>query len=285
LTISWFIEGITWALVCSQSCQVNRFGVVKPTQTLMFPDAKPLVERLGRDFFRQLPARPGVYLMRDRAEAIVYVGKAKNLRQRLGSYRVANPDRVPKRLLRLLKSVERIELEECADEAAALAREAELLLELKPRFNRAGVWSAPPKVLAWRRAGEGIELGVLNAAETGWEHHGPLRGGSGVMFTCLVRLLWALAYPERGLTGMPAGWFHGHLPERVELLGQGEVVATWIAGLTCGQGSELITAELPTKLAESYTGGQFTLLSEDLERLVNYFRPLPASFTKGIPVF
>ena len=47
----------------------------------------------------------------------------------------------------------------------------------------------------------------------------------------------------------------------------------------------MITTELPAKLAESYKGGQLMLLSEDLERLVKYFRPLPASFTKGIPVF
>ena len=32
-------------------------------QALLFPDPRPLVERLGRDFFRRLPEDPGVYLM------------------------------------------------------------------------------------------------------------------------------------------------------------------------------------------------------------------------------
>src|ERR1700683_3223656 len=89
-------------------------------QSLLFPDPRPLVERLGRDFFRQLPERPGVYLMRDAADALLYVGKAKNLRQRLGHYRVANPDRMPRRHLRMLRAVERIEIQECDNESSAL---------------------------------------------------------------------------------------------------------------------------------------------------------------------
>src|SRR5262245_43836461 len=97
------------------------------TQILLFPDPKPLVERFGAGFFRQLPECPGVYLMRDAKETALYVGKARNLRKRLCSYRVANPERMPRRLLRLLRLVERIDLEPCSDESNALAREAELL--------------------------------------------------------------------------------------------------------------------------------------------------------------
>src|SRR5258706_1199300 len=100
-------------------------------QLLLLPDPRPLVERLGQQFFRQAPESPGVYLMRDAADAVVYVGKAKNLRKRLGSYRVANPERLKRRQLRLLHSVASIELQECADEPSALARESELLLSLR----------------------------------------------------------------------------------------------------------------------------------------------------------
>src|ERR1041385_3990947 len=112
-------------------------------QMLMFPDPRPLVERFGPEFFRQLPEGPGVYLMRDARDVVLYVGKAKNLRQRLNAYRVANPDRMPRRHLRLLRAVVRIELQKYPDEASALARESELLLALKPRFNRAGTWRGP----------------------------------------------------------------------------------------------------------------------------------------------
>ncbi len=236
---------------------------VNGAQTLMFPDARPLVERLGINFFRQLPRRPGVYLMRDGAEAIVYVGKAKDLRQRLGNYRVANPDRVPKRLLRLLKCVVRIEYQECADEAAALAREAELLRELKPRFNRAGVWPAPPRFLLWRLREERLELRLVAEVEAGWEVQGPLKGGAAVMFATLVRVLWVMAWPGRALQEMPTGWFHGRVPEVVELPGETEV---FLNGLLCGEFSSQESAE---RLSMSW---QREVFQEDAEAVVKYFR-------------
>src|SRR3977135_3680562 len=97
-------------------------------QSRLFPDPQPLVERLGHDFCRQLPQTPGVYLMRNRAAEVLYVGKAKNLRKRVCSYRVANPERMARRTLRLLRLVEHIGWEECSDEHSALQRESELLL-------------------------------------------------------------------------------------------------------------------------------------------------------------
>src|SRR5438046_1372219 len=119
-------------------------------QMLLFPDPRPLVEILGPAFFRDAPQNPGVYLMRDSFDQILYVGKARNLKKRLGSYRVANPDRLRRRHLKLLRAVARIELRECVTEAAALATESELLRSLRPRFNRAGTWPAPPRCLSWR---------------------------------------------------------------------------------------------------------------------------------------
>src|SRR5882762_6350323 len=130
-------------------------------QLLLLPDLRSLVERLGQEFFRQAPERPGVYLMHDAADTVVYVGKAKNLRKRLDSYRVANPERLKRRQLRLLQAVARVELQECADETSALARESELLLSLRPRFNRAGTWPQTPRFLTWRVKSEGLELAVM----------------------------------------------------------------------------------------------------------------------------
>ena len=111
-------------------------------QLWLFPPPKPLVERLGKDFFRTLPSRPGVYLMCGAREGVLYVGKARNLRRRLSSYRVANPERLPRRIIRLLHQVTRIEWDECRSEQAAAAREEGLICVLAPKFNAAGkVWA------------------------------------------------------------------------------------------------------------------------------------------------
>ena len=190
---------------------------VPASQTLLFPDPRPLVERLGHDFFRQVTRRPGVYLMHDAAGLVLYVGKAKNLRQRLGSYRVANPDRLGRRHLRLLRQVARIDVQECLDEAAALAREAELLLALKPKFNRAGVWPATPRYFLWRRIGNQLEFALAETPADGWQAFGPC--GSGIVYlrAALVRLLWLALHPGLGATAMPAGWVQGRLGEIVAL--------------------------------------------------------------------
>ena len=116
-------------------------------QLLLIADPRPLDERLGRAFFREAPKRPGVYLMRDAADRVLYVGKARNLQQRLRNYRIANPDRMSRRQLRMVREVARIEFQFCPSEAAALKRESKLLLSLKPRFNRAGVWPGKTRFL------------------------------------------------------------------------------------------------------------------------------------------
>ena len=207
-------------------------------QTLLFLDPRPLVERLGEEFFRQLPARPGVYLMQDPAQVVLYVGKAKSLRQRLSHYRVANPDRMGRRHLRLLRQVVRIELQECADEIAALAREAELLQSLKPKFNRAGVWPATPRFLVWRWIGQRLELAISESPANGWQGFGPFGGGVVYLRAALVRLLWYALNPVAGSITMPHGWLHGRLGTiatiTVDQRGVDSVLIKLFAGDTAG---------------------------------------------------
>jgi predicted GIY-YIG superfamily endonuclease len=181
-------------------------------QLRFWPDPQPLVDRLGAQFFRELPECPGVYLMEDGTERVLYVGKAKSLRHRLGSYRVANPERMARRTLRLLRLVQRVRWEELPDEASALRRESELLLALRPRFNRAGVWPGQLRYLAWRRQPNGVAL-TISAALTGrWEGIGPFRGGVIPLHHAVARLLWCRLYPERGISDLPVGWAHGGIP-------------------------------------------------------------------------
>src|ERR1051325_2456706 len=186
-------------------------------QMLLLPDDRPLVDRLGLSFFRDAPEAPGVYLMRDADDAVVYVGKAKNLKKRLGAYRVANPDRIRRRHLRLLRAVRRIELQPCADEAAAVTRESELVPGLRPRCNRSGTWPGKPKFLVWRMSSGGLELAIATEPHPDWFACGPMGMAAFGIRASLVRLLWCALYPDRGLTEMPAGWFRGRLPEIVTI--------------------------------------------------------------------
>ncbi len=233
------------------------------SQMLLFADPRPLVERLGVEFFRQAPPRPGVYLMRDRADMVLYVGKAKNLRKRLTSYRVANPDRLRPRHLRLLRAVERIELEECTDESAALARESELLRSLRPRFNRAGTWPGLPRFVAWRLTEGGLALAVAAEAKAEWHCFGPFGASAFGLRAALARLLWYALEPERHLWEMPAGWFSGRLGE----------IAT--IPRPVGQGTDLETAG--RLLDELFAGRAAPLVEWAHERTAAQTHPFEAA--------
>jgi len=241
---------------------------MQPQQQRFWPDPQPLVQRLGRAFFRHLPAAPGVYLMHGAANTVLYVGKAKSLRHRLGSYRVANPERMKRRTLRLLGLVERIAWEECADESAALRREAELLLTLKPRFNRAGVWPGPKHFLAWRPRPGGLELAVVPAPEDGWSAVGPFGAQVRHLHRALVRLLWCRFHPDASLAGMPAGWLEGGHGSRVLLPAPSAELAAEAArhliGVVAGNESEF-PKWLPPPAAYAQT-----IQDEDLDFVIKH---------------
>jgi predicted GIY-YIG superfamily endonuclease len=145
---------------CRPPSSIDKRNTMSSSQPFLFAPEKPLVKRLGKRFFKKIPQQAGVYKMHDAEGKIVYIGKAKNLKQRLQDYRVANPERMSRRHLRLLQEVTRIEFDLCLNESAALKHEAKLIRELKPKFNKAGVWQGKPQFLVWRFTEQAIEFSV-----------------------------------------------------------------------------------------------------------------------------
>jgi len=83
---------------------------------------------------RLAPTSPGVYRMLNAASDVLYVGKAKNVRKRLSSYaRVAAPQ--PARILRMIAATVTVEIISTTTETEALLLEANLIKQLRPRFN------------------------------------------------------------------------------------------------------------------------------------------------------
>ncbi|MFN4259906.1 MAG: excinuclease ABC subunit UvrC [Gemmataceae bacterium] len=93
------------------------------------PGAPPPAEKV-----KQFPAAPGVYLMKDVQGRVLYVGKAKNLRNRAGHYftKAAAEDLRTADLVKLIADIDYIEAE---SEVDALLLEARLVKDIQPRFN------------------------------------------------------------------------------------------------------------------------------------------------------
>ncbi len=97
---------------------------VRPTGTLFLDTA------WKRDF----PDKPGVYLMKDSNGQVIYVGKAKCLKDRLASY-YSQPLGYTRKMDGLLQNVKEIETRVLGSELEALLVESQLIKELQPAYN------------------------------------------------------------------------------------------------------------------------------------------------------
>ena len=84
---------------------------------------------------RAFPQTPGVYLMKDGAGRVIYVGKAKNLRSRAGSYFLKAAAEDP-RTAGLVREIRDIECLEAETEIDALLIEARLVKDIQPKYNK-----------------------------------------------------------------------------------------------------------------------------------------------------
>lgn len=83
---------------------------------------------------KDFPQTPGVYLMKNAIEKIIYVGKAKNLRSRVRSYFQDSKDHSPKTKL-LVRQIEKVDYILTATEVEAFLLEASLIKKHRPRYN------------------------------------------------------------------------------------------------------------------------------------------------------
>lgn len=86
-----------------------------------------------RAALKTMPLTPGVYRMLDAKDTVLYVGKAKNLKNRVTSYAVGS--NLSNRIARMVAQVARVEIVTCGSEAEALLTEASLIKRHNPRYN------------------------------------------------------------------------------------------------------------------------------------------------------
>ena len=85
---------------------------------------------------RDTPHKPGVYLMRDRLGGIIYVGKARDLKKRVGNYFMPSRKmRADRKTRALIDSIEDFDLQIVRNEQEALILESKLIKQYRPRYN------------------------------------------------------------------------------------------------------------------------------------------------------
>jgi excinuclease ABC subunit C len=113
----------------------DRFNEEKSTYAVRGTDAPDLETGVAaiRNVLKTLPVRPGVYRMQDARGDVLYVGKAKALKNRVTNY--TQIDRLSKRLQRMVSQTRSMTIVTTNNEAEALLLEAQLIKRYRPPYN------------------------------------------------------------------------------------------------------------------------------------------------------
>ncbi|MEN3940918.1 excinuclease ABC subunit UvrC [Prosthecobacter sp. SYSU 5D2] len=98
------------------------------------PDPRSKPDLMAK--LRDVPHTPGVYVMRDRLNSVIYVGKARDLRKRLSNYFTpARSKLVDRKTRALIASIWDFDIHEVRNEPESLLLEGKLIKEFRPKYN------------------------------------------------------------------------------------------------------------------------------------------------------
>ena len=175
--------------------------------------ARSFDRKFGEEFLESLPGSPGVYLIYDQENELIYVGKAINLKRRLSQYRNTMRRKKHRRMRGIVKEAARIEIHPAETHLDACLTETMLIQKHRPRWNIAGAYSFLYPLIGIRSANGNIEFCLTTTPEAvlkecpGFEFHGAFRSRriTGDAFFALMRLLRFVGHvnPSSRRTGIP----------------------------------------------------------------------------------
>ena len=118
-----------------QRLKIRRDSYRDPAASLTNRATAHARDVLSRKHLTGLPEKPGVYLMKDATGTVIYVGKAKNLKDRVTSY-YSEPLGYTRKMDGLSESIAEIDHIVTGSELEALLLESKLIKQYRPRYNR-----------------------------------------------------------------------------------------------------------------------------------------------------
>ncbi len=156
--------------------------------------SNPVKANLGESIFKSAPNGPGIYWFLSSSGNKLYVGKAKNLKNRLNQYKNATLKTASKKTLRMLNLAASLHWQCCESELCAFLCENKVLREEKPMFNRVNTRPEGYYFIGMKFfAGTSLQLILTTNPEIdGFEMFGAFKNRLLVResFKSLLRLLW-----------------------------------------------------------------------------------------------
>ena len=229
--------------------------------------ARHFDKKFGLDFLSQISTGPGIYRVFDATDILIYVGKAKNLRRRLGQYRNAKRRKKHLKMRSVVQEGMRIETESHVSDFAACIAETEIIQTLRPRLNVAGAFYFLYPMIGAHFSDRGLELIYTTEPElidekirAPFSFHGAFRSRflTGGGFFALVEILEYIGHKNKT---QKLGKHTYHYSFR-------QIDETWLADLNlffAGE-SSVILEKLIMSLVES---GSARRRAKDMQGLVN----------------
>lgn len=160
---------------------------------------KTFDRQFGKEFYLSLPASPGIYRFYNEANELIYVGKAKNLRRRLGQYRNAKRRKAHAKMRSVVAEARNLEYEVCESELQALQFENRWIQDFRPKWNVAGAFYFLYPMVGLRVHEGNLYLCYTTAPDDfpGYEFHGAFRSRQRTRdgFFALTDLLRLIGHP------------------------------------------------------------------------------------------
>jgi excinuclease UvrABC nuclease subunit len=237
-------------------------------------------QKFGADFLSGVPTQPGVYRLYGEAGVLLYVGKAVNLRRRLGQYRTAGRKKRERKRRALVKAATNITWEVCESALTAALTEIRLIQTLRPPRNVTSAFPFLYPFLGLRVEGGETYfcLTTSPAAFPAFDLHGAFRSRevTGEAYFSLMRLLHFVGHPvPRHRCRRFGTAAHSHVVGFRRLLGE---VATGWRRLLRGESRAALEALALELIEHDGARARAPEIQEDLRAIDRFFeeeaRPL-----------
>src|SRR4026209_2016762 len=121
--------------------------------------------KFGAEFLESLPTSPGVYLVYDKQDELIYIGKAINLKRRLLQYRNTLRRKKHRRMRGIVREAARIEIQCAETHLDACLTETMLIQKHRPRWNIVGAYSFLYPLIGIRSIDGNIEFCLTTTPE------------------------------------------------------------------------------------------------------------------------
>lgn len=166
--------------------RLKRYWYRDPTAGLTNRATAHARDVLSRKHLEGLPHKPGVYLMKDTDDKVIYVGKAKDLKDRVSSY-YSEPLGYTRKMDGLVEAIDRIDHIVTGSELEALLLESKLIKKYRPPYNtQLRNYEAYPFIKIDLTQRFPRVYSVRNVADDGARYFGPFRNQRAVDATLEV---------------------------------------------------------------------------------------------------